>query len=497
MKEAVLAIDQGTTGTTVIAFDRRGEILARAYAEFPQIYPKPGWVEHDPEVIWQTTEGVIREVLTQGFSVQAVGITNQRETTVIWDRHSGKPIHNAVVWQCRRTADLCRDLASSEDIFRQKTGLVIDAYFSGTKVRWLLDHVADARAKAAAGDLCFGTIDTWLIWKLTGGKRHVTDFTNACRTLMFNIDSRKWDPELLSLLDIPDSLLPEVCDSSGSIAVTRADSVFGAEIPITGIAGDQQASLYGNRCTSPGLAKNTYGTGCFLMVYNGEKRVSSRHGLLTTLACRLDGKPAYALEGAVFIAGAAVQWLRDQLGVIESAPQTEGLAESLADNGGVYLVPAFAGLGAPYWDMDARGALTGITRGAGRAHFARAALESIAYQSKDVLVAMQADTGAELTELRVDGGASNNGFLMQFQADLLGIPVRRGDHAEMTAFGAALLAGRALDFWEPGVLDNRAQDADQADATKVFTPKASKEDMERVYAGWKRAVASVRTNAEA
>ena len=492
MQQAVLAIDQGTTGSTVIAFEPGGAIIARAYAEFPQIYPKPGWVEHDAEVIWQTTAGLIQEVLAQNIAVQAIGITNQRETTVVWDRRTGKPIHNAIVWQCRRTADLCRQLAPSESVFRKKTGLVLDAYFSGTKVRWLLDNVPGARDRALAGELCFGTIDTWLIWQLTGGAQHVTDYTNASRTLMFDIDTRQWDEELLSILDVPACMLPLVVPSSGVLAHTLADGPFGREIPIAGIAGDQQAALYGQRCTAPGLAKNTYGTGCFLMVFNGDQRVTSEHGLLTTLACHHDGSPAYALEGAVFIAGAAVQWLRDGLGLIENAPETEAMALSLDDNGGVYLVPAFAGLGAPYWDMEARGALTGLTRGTGRAHIARAALEAIAYQSRDVLEAMQADTGSTLKELRVDGGASQNGFLMQFQADLLGIPVQRGDHAEMTALGAALLAGRAIDFWEEGVLPREGVAKAGDDGHRV-SPKADSTAMNRLYDGWKKAVASVRT----
>jgi len=491
MTEVVIAIDQGTTGSTVLAFDRRGSMVARAYAEFPQIYPKPGWVEHSPEVIWSTTEDTVREVLAMCGSVAAIGITNQRETTVVWDRESGRPIHNAIVWQCRRTADLCRALSPHEDLFRRRTGLLLDAYFSGTKVRWILDHVAHARTRARAGELCFGTIDSWLIWKLTGGGKHLTDHTNASRTLMFDIRAKRWDPELLALLDVPDALLPAVVSSSEIVAETSAGSVFGAGVPIAGIAGDQQAALYGQRCYGPGLVKNTYGTGCFLVIYTGEEAVISKHGLLTTLACDRDGKPAYALEGSVFIAGAAVQWLRDQLGLITTAAETEALARSLTDNEGVYLVPAFAGLGAPHWDMEARGTLRGLTRGTGRAHIVRAALESIAYQSRDVLEAMRADTGLEIPELRVDGGASTNDFLMAFQADQLGIPVRRGRQSDMTALGAALLAGRAIGFWEAGLLPEDPTAPTETDDT-VFQPTAQTAERDRLYGGWQAAVASVR-----
>jgi len=479
METVVLAIDQGTTGTTVIAFNKKEEIIARGYAEFPQIYPKPGWVEHDPEVIWTTTEKVIAEVIARCGPVAAIGITNQRETTVIWDRASGRPIYNAIVWQCRRTADLCGQLAHAEPLFRQRTGLVLDAYFSGTKIRWLLDNVPGARARAEAGELCFGTIDSWLIWKLTGGKQHLTDFTNASRTLLFDIGKQGWDPELCDLLQVPTSLLPRVVPSSGVLAHTDSKSVFCRAIPIAGIAGDQQAALYGQRCTQPGQVKNTYGTGCFLMQFTGDNQRQSKHGLLTTLACHEDGSPGYALEGSVFIGGAAVQWLRDQLGLINHAEETEAIATSLDGNGGVYLVPAFAGLGAPYWDMDARGTLTGLTRGTGRAHIVRAALESIAYQSRDVLEAMNNDTGLDIPELRVDGGASNNAFLMQFQADQLSIPILCGSHAEMTAFGAALLAGRALDFWQGS--------ADTMTTGKRYEPQGGHE-RDALYAGWKKAV---------
>lgn len=492
MAKVVIAIDQGTTGSTVLAFDPSGQVVARAYSEFPQIYPQPGWVEHDPEVIWTTTESVLRSVLQNVDGVAAVGITNQRETTVIWDRKTGRPIHNAIVWQCRRTADLCAQLRPQETVFRERTGLVMDAYFSGTKVRWLLDNVPKARARAEAGDLCFGTIDSWLIWKLTGGATHLTDHTNASRTLMYNIHHKDWDQDLLERLDIPSALLPKIVSSSEVMAHTHPDSAFGAEVPIAGIAGDQQAALYGQRCYAPGMAKNTYGTGCFLMMFHGDAAVSSQNGLLTTIACAHDGSPAYALEGSVFIAGAAVQWLRDELGLVQSAAETDAIAKTLKDNNGVYLVPAFAGLGAPYWDMQARGALVGLTRGAGRVHIVRAALESIAYQSRDVLEAMRADTGQVIPQLRVDGGASNNDFLMQFQADQLGVPIRRGDHAEMTAFGAALLAGRAVNFWEDHLLPDDPRNL--TGSGEVFQPEAPQADSDLLYDGWKRAVASVRTN---
>ena len=482
-KQFVLAVDQGTTGTTVLAFDEMGQQQRRAYREFPQIYPKPGWVEHDAEVIWQTTLAVINQALQPGDRICALGITNQRETTVIWNRHTGEPIYNAIVWQCRRTADACRALSEHADLFRLRTGLVLDAYFSGTKVQWILDHVAGARAAAAAGDLCFGTIDSWLVWKLTEGSVHCTDYTNASRTLMYDIYEKRWDPELLALLNVPATILPEVVPSSGLVGHCSVAPLSG--VPITGIAGDQQASLYGLQCVEPSLVKNTYGTGCFMMKYEGDNPTRPGNGLLTTLACNAAGGPAYALEGSVFIAGAAIQWLRDGLGIIDNAAQSEQLALGLADNGGVYFVPAFVGLGAPYWDADARGTIVGLTRGAGRAHLARAALEAIAYQSRDVMTAMNDVSATAIEEVRVDGGASSNNFLMQFQADQLGVPVQRGQDAEKTAYGAALLAGRAVSFWR--------FDLSQAVHGPRFLPKMASQAANDLYLCWLDAVRRARS----
>ncbi|HJZ72232.1 MAG TPA: glycerol kinase GlpK [Vicinamibacterales bacterium] len=451
----ILALDQGTTSSRAILFDRDGGIRGVAQREFRQLFPQPGWVEHDPGEIWTSQAGVAVEVLAgagvRADDIAAVGITNQRETTIVWDRRTGEPIANAIVWQDRRTADICDRLRSegAEPLFRARTGLVLDAYFSGTKLTWLLDNVDGARARAEAGDLAFGTVDSWLIWKLTDGRLHITDASNASRTLLFNIHTLQWDDDLLRALRIPRSVLPDVRGSSevyGEVTAT-----LGLEsVTLGGIAGDQQAALFGQMCTSPGLTKNTYGTGCFMLQNTGASAPASQHKLLTTVAWTRNGAAEYALEGSVFIAGAVVQWLRDGLGIIRSSADVEALAKSVSDNGDVYLVPAFAGLGAPHWDPYARGAIVGLTRGASAGHIARAALESIAFQSADLLDAMQADAGVRLAELRVDGGAARNDLLMQFQSDLIGAPVVRPQVTETTALGAAYLAGLAVGFWKSG-----------------------------------------------
>jgi glycerol kinase len=494
MPSCVLTIDQGTTGTTVLVLDHEGRSVGRAYSEFKQIYPRPGWVEHDPEEIWEVTCSVIDKALRDaGIAadrIAAIGITNQRETTVVWDRTSGKPLHNAIVWQCRRTAPICQDLRNQgrENWFRERTGLVLDAYFSGTKIVWLLDNVPDARKRAEQGELLFGTIDTWLIWKLSGGTAHVTDYTNASRTLVYNIYEREWDQDILALLRIPRDVLPEVKPSSGVCAHTVSTGPLGAEIPIAGIAGDQQAALFGQGGWEPGMVKNTYGTGSFLLMYTGDKAVRSTQGLLTTLACSAAGGPAYALEGAIFTTGAAVQWLRDELEFLESASDSENMARSVSDNHGVYMVPAFVGLGAPYWDMEARGAIVGLTRGSNRAHIVRATLESIAYQTRDVVEVMTDDSGIPIKELRVDGGASANDFLMQFQADILRVRVDRPAMVETTALGAAFLAGMGVDFWKGTDELGQARRGE-----KVFEPSMSGEEGEVLYKGWKEAVNRVRS----
>ena len=487
----VLAIDQGTTGTTVMVFDAAGRVRGRAYSEFRQFYPKPGWVEHDAEEIWRVTQRVIgaalRSARLKPKDLAAIGITNQRETTVLWDRTTGKPVHRAIVWQDRRTAPICDALKAqgAEATIHAKTGLVTDPYFSGTKLQWLFDHVKNARAKAER--LAFGTIDTWLIWKLTGGRSHVTDYTNASRTLLFNIHRQQWDDELLRLLNVPQDVLPRVIPSAGVAATTDARA-FGAEVPITGIAGDQQAALFGQACFRPGLVKNTYGTGCFILMYTGDSAVDSKRGLLTTMACAADGRPAYAVEGSVFIAGAAVQWLRDGLGLLKSAPESEPHAKKVDSTLGVYLVPAFVGLGAPYWDAAARGALVGLTRGVTKAHVVRAALEALAYQTRDVVDTMVAESGRPLSGLRVDGGASANNFLMQFQADILGVNVDRPKVIETTALGAALLAGLGVGLWKSEADLERVRRAD-----RVFRPRMAPEQRESLYQGWRRAVAAVRS----
>ena len=484
----ILALDQGTTSSRAIVFDAGGAILAVAQKEFTQVFPRPGWVEHDPEEIWATQIAVAHEALARARiharDVAAIGVANQRETTVVWDRASGRALCNAIVWQDRRTAAACDALKAGglEPRVAAKTGLVLDAYFSGTKLGWILDNVPGARARAEAGELAFGTIDSWLIWKLTAGAAHVTDVSNASRTLLFDIHSGSWDDELLEIFGIPDRLLPVVCASSGVVAET-ATGLFAARIPIAGIAGDQQAALFGQRCVTPGTVKNTYGTGCFMLMHTGEQPVPSRNKLLTTAACQSGSRPEYALEGSVFIAGAVVQWLRDGLGIIKSSADIERLAASVADNGGVYLVPAFAGTGSPHWDPYARGAILGLTRGSAAAHIARAALESIAYQTADVLHAMEADSGIELAEMRVDGGAARNDMLMQFQADLLGVPVVRPRVTETTALGAAYLAGLAVGFWK-----DAEEIGAQWRAERCFEPGMSRDQVESLLAGWRKAV---------
>ncbi len=492
MAKYILALDQGTTSSRAILFDKAGKIVGVAQQEFPQIFPKAGWVEHNPEAIWQSQLNCARQVIAEAkitaADIAAIGITNQRETTVVWDRKTGTAVYNAIVWQCRRTAPLCDKLKAEkfDKVIRKKTGLVTDAYFSGTKVAWILDNVRGARKKAEAGDLAFGTIDTWLINKLSGGQAHVTDVSNASRTLLYNIHQQKWDKEILEKLNIPASLLPEVKSSSELYAMTDP-SFFGAAIPIAGIAGDQQAALFGQACFKPGMMKNTYGTGCFMLMNTGEKGTPSKTGLLTTIAWRKNGQTEYALEGSVFVAGAAVQWLRDGLGLIVNASETEALAKSVNDTNGVYFVPAFVGLGAPYWDMNARGAIVGLTRGASRAHIVRAALEAMAYQTRDVIECMQQDSGIKAKELRVDGGATRNDFLCQFQADILGIPVVRPVITETTALGAAYLAGLAVGFWK-----NDKEIAAQWQLEKRLEPKIKKGEREALYEGWKQAVKQTR-----
>ncbi len=484
----VLALDQGTTSSRAIVFDHAGAIQAVAQKEFTQIFPQPGWVEHDPDEIWATQIAVASEAIAraglQAGDIAAIGITNQRETTVVWDRTTGQPLYNAIVWQDRRTAGACDALKArgAEARVTEKTGLVLDAYFSGTKLAWILDNVPQARAGAAAGRLAFGTVDAWLIWKLSAGAAHVTDVSNASRTLLYNIVSGAWDEELLEMLNVPARVLPAVCASSGIVAET-AGNLFTARIPIAGIAGDQQAALFGQRCVAPGMVKNTYGTGCFMLMHTGTKPIRSRAKLLTTAACQTGAGREYALEGSVFIAGAVVQWLRDGLGIIRSADEVEALARSVPDNGGVYFVPAFAGLGSPHWDPYARGAILGLTRGAGTGHLARAALESIAYQTADVLHAMESDSGIKLKELRVDGGATRNDTLMQFQADMLGVPVVRPRIHETTALGAAYLAGLGVGFWK-----SAEELTAQWQAERVFAPQMSRDDARALLAGWRKAV---------
>lgn len=484
----IMSLDQGTTSSRCILFDKNGVAVSTAQKEYRQIYPQPGWVEHDPMEIWQSQLEVAQKALAQkgltAADIAAIGITNQRETTILWDKRTGKPIYNAIVWQCRRTAEDCEELTKKgyTDLFREKTGLLLDAYFSATKIRWVLNHVERARKLAEEGNLLFGTVDTWLIWNLTGGQVHATDYSNASRTMLFNIHTLQWDTEILDILDIPPSILPKVMPSSGIFGHTLPFH-FGAPIPIAGAAGDQQSALFGQACFTPGSAKNTYGTGCFLLMHTGDAPVMSKNGLLTTIAWGLDGKVTYALEGSVFVAGAAIQWLRDELKLIGSAPETEELAMSVPDTCGVYLVPAFVGLGAPYWDPYARGILTGLTRGANRNHIARAALESMAYQTYDVLHAMEEDAGIPLAELRVDGGAAANNFLLQFQADITGVPVLRPKTLETTALGAAYLAGLAVGYWK-----DLSEIRRNWGVSHAYSPKASKEEAAEKLEGWQKAV---------
>ncbi len=483
----ILALDQGTSSSRAILFDAQGSIIAMSQQEFRQIYPRSGWVEHDPEEIWRSQLAVAKAVIAKAAiavaDIKAIGITNQRETTVVWDKHSGQAVYNAIVWQDRRTAALCDQLKAEglAEAIKQKTGLVIDAYFSGTKINWILENVPHAREKAERGDLLFGTIDSWLLWKLSGGAVHATDYSNASRTMLYHIRDLKWDEALLQRLEIPSSMLPKVCPSSEVYAET-IPTLLGAAIPIAGIAGDQQAALFGQCCFEAGMAKNTYGTGCFMLMNTGTMAVPSHSGLLTTIAWGLDGVVEYALEGAVFIAGAAIQWLRDEVKILDSAGDSEYYARKVEDNGGVYIVPAFAGLGAPYWDMYARGAIFGLTRGTNKAHIVRATLESLAYQTCDVLRAMEKDAGLQLQLLRADGGASANSFLMQFQADMLGVPVLRASVAETTALGAAYLAGLAIGFWKKGELQA------QAKAAQSFEPKMIEDLRSRYYKIWLKAV---------
>ena len=488
MPHFILALDQGTTSSRSLVFDKAGNIISQAQKEFKQIYPQPGWVEHDANEIWSTQFGTMAEAVAKAGinmkQIAGIGITNQRETTVLWDRKTGQPVYNAIVWQDRRTAAYCDELkaAGLASTIQQKTGLVIDAYFSGTKLKWLLDNVSGARQKALNGELAFGTIDSWLTWKLTNGDVHVTDVSNASRTMLFNIHTLQWDEELLKILDIPVSVLPEVKPSSKIYGVT-GNIIPDSRIPIAGIAGDQQAALFGQMCTKPGMVKNTYGTGCFMLMNTGEKAIASNNNLLTTIAWQIDNKTEYALEGSVFIAGAVVQWLRDELKIIRTSAEVEKLAAQVKDAEGVYLVPAFAGLGAPHWNQYARGTLFGLTRGSNNAHIARAALDSIAYQTYDVLKAMEADAGINIAELRVDGGATVNNHLMQFQSDILNCKVVRPVITETTALGAAYLAGLAVGYWK-----NIAEIQEQWQAEKTFSPALADEKRKELVKGWQRAV---------
>jgi len=488
MKKYILALDQGTTSSRAILFDADANIVAVAQKEFTQIYPKPGWVEHNPEEIWQTQLDTAKEVVAKAnikpSEIEAIGITNQRETTIIWDKETGKPIYNAIVWQDRRTANFCDELKARnlEEYVRENTGLVIDAYFSGTKINWILDNVENAREKAHLGKLLFGTVDTWLIWNLTKGKTHATDFTNASRTLIYNIKELKWDENLCMEIDVPMSILPKVLNSSDNYGTTDPDIFFNEAIPITGVAGDQQSALFGQACFEEGTAKNTYGTGCFMLMNTGNKMVQSQFGLITTIAWGIDNKINYALEGSVFIAGAAIQWLRDGLKIIESAPDSEQYALKVDDTGGVYVVPAFVGLGAPYWNMYAKGAVFGLTRGTEKTHFIRATLESLAYQTNDILEAMQKDATLELKTLRVDGGACANNLLMQFQADIIDEDVERPVIIESTALGAAFFAGLHTGFFTIEKIESTKK------IDTCFKPKMNSEKRLKLIKGWKKAV---------
>lgn len=489
----ILSLDQGTTSSRAIIFNKQGEIVETAQKEFEQFYPYPGWVEHDANEIWTSILSCIANVLRKADidpeQIVGIGITNQRETTVVWDKQTGKPIYKAIVWQSRQTEEICETLRTRgyEETFKDRTGLLIDPYFSGTKVKWILDNVDGARKQAENDELLFGTIDTWLVYKLSGGTTHITDYSNAARTLMYNIYDLQWDEELLDILQVPKSMLPEVRNSSEVYTHTTDYHFFGHEVPIAGIAGDQQSALFGQACFEKGMAKNTYGTGCFMLMNTGEKAVSSEHGLLTTIAWGIDGKVEYALEGSIFVAGSAIQWLRDGLEIIDNAPQSEALAKEVESTDGVYIVPAFVGLGTPYWDSDARGAMFGLTRGTTKAHLTRATLESLAYQTKDVLDAMIADAGIGLKSLRVDGGAVKNDFLMQFQSDMLDVPVERPVVQETTALGAAYLAGLAVDYWK-----DQEEIAQQWKNERTFTNKFTSEQRDELYGGWTKAVAATR-----
>ncbi|MCE4988927.1 glycerol kinase GlpK [Staphylococcus hominis] len=489
MEQYIMSIDQGTTSSRAILFDKEGQIQGVAQREFKQYFPKSGWVEHDANEIWTSVLAVMAEVINENEidpeQIKGIGITNQRETTVIWDKKTGRPIYHAIVWQSRQTQHICNELKEQghEKTFRNKTGLLLDPYFSGTKVRWILDNVKGAREKAENGDLLFGTIDTWLVWKLSGGEAHITDYSNASRTLIYNIHELKWDDELLELLDIPKAILPEVKESSEVYAHTKDYHFFGQEVPIAGIAGDQQAALFGQACFERGDVKNTYGTGGFMLMNTGEEPVTSESGLLTTIAYGLDGKVNYALEGSIFVSGSAIQWLRDGLRIINSAPQTENYATRVNSTDNVYFVPAFVGLGTPYWDSEARGAIFGLTRGTEKEHFIRATLESLCYQTRDVMEAMSKDSGIEVNNLRVDGGAVKNNFIMQFQADIVDTSVERPEVQETTALGAAYLAGLAVDFWE-----DKKDIADGWKLEKEFNPEMSEETRTKLYKGWKKAV---------
>ncbi len=475
----ILAIDQGTTGTITILYDGKGQITAKAYREFRQIYPQPGWVEHDPEEIWQTVVETVAEVCSdKSVKIAAVGITNQRETTVLWDRVTGKPVHNAIVWQCRRTAEMCEKLQKHAPFFRQKTGLPVDAYFSGTKVKWLLENTEISDRQ----NILFGTIDSWLIWKLTAGKVHATDFTNASRTLLFNIHEKKWDQELCALLDVPSSILPQVKKSMDDYGVVETIPEL-ENIPISGVAGDQQAALFGQGCFAPGQMKNTYGTGCFIMMNTGNEAVASSKGLLTTLAADGNGNPSYALEGSVFIAGAAIQWLRDELQILDNAANSEAAALAVENNGGVYLVPAFVGLGAPHWNSQARGIIVGLTRGSNRNHLIRAALEAMAYQTEDVLRLIEMESGIHASELAVDGGACSNDFLMQFQADISGKNIIRPAVTESTSLGAAFLAGLQAGVWK-----NAAELTRLKNIEREFVPEMAENARTHLHSGWQKAL---------
>ena len=484
MEQFILALDQGTSSSRAIVFDHEGNIRSTAQLEFTQYFPKPGWVEHNPMEIWSSEAAVIAEAITKiginGKDIAGIGITNQRETTIVWDAETGEPVYNAIVWQDRRTSEFCDTLRDKADFIRQKTGLIIDAYFSGTKIRWILDNVPGAREKAEAGKLRFGTVDSWLVWQLTRGEVHVTDVSNASRTMLFNINTLEWDKELLELLDVPASMMPEVRSSSEVYGVTKT-TIFAHEVPIGGIAGDQQAALFGQMCTEPGSVKNTYGTGCFLLMNTGEKPILSRNNLLTTVAWKIGDKVNYALEGSIFVGGSVVQWLRDGLGIIRSSSEIEGLASTVEDNGGVYFVPALTGMGAPYWDQYAHGTICGITRGTTAAHIARAALEGIAFQTMNIVGAMEKDAGVKLSELKVDGGASRNNLMMQFQADILDTSVIRPMVTETTAMGACYLAGLAVGFWS-----SLGEIKAQWQAEHVFTPSGA--DTAALKAGWADAI---------